>query len=57
MPASLRDKPSPAGKVIRALVPGNKVFPTGKKEGLWWEVSDENDNLGWTLNTKLEPAR
>jgi curli biogenesis system outer membrane secretion channel CsgG len=56
MPASLRDKPSPAGKVIRALVPGNKVFPTGKKEGLWWEVSDENDNVGWTLNTKFEPA-
>ena len=29
----------------------------GKQNGLWWEVADENDNVGWVLNTKLEPSR
>jgi hypothetical protein len=24
-----------------------------RQEGLWWEVADENDNVGWVLNTKL----
>lgn len=45
------------GKVVRTLPPGSTVYPTGNKQGLWWEVADENDNVGWVLNTKLEPAR
>ena len=43
-------------KVIRTLPPGAIVYPTGKQEGLWWEVADENDNVGWVLNTKLAPS-
>jgi hypothetical protein len=43
-------------KPIRSLKPGDKVYPTGNKNGLWWEVADENDNVGWVLNTKLAPA-
>lgn len=45
------------GKLIRALPAGAIVYPTGQKNGLWWEVADENDNVGWVLNTGLEPAR
>jgi hypothetical protein len=38
------------------LPPGAIVYPTGAKNGLWWEVADENDNVGWVLNTKLAPS-
>lgn len=56
-PVALRRTAAAAGAVIRTLPPGAIVFPTGTKNGLWWEVSDENDNVGWVLNTKLEPSR
>lgn len=53
---SLRTAASASAKVIRALPAGTIVYPTGKKSGLWWEVADENDNVGWVLNTKLAPS-
>ena len=55
-PATMRASPSAAGKVVRSLAPGMTVYPTGQKNGLWWEVADDNDNVGWVLNTKLEAA-
>jgi len=54
---SLRSAAGASARVIRALPAGSTVYPTGKKEGLWWEVSDENDNIGWVINTKLTPSR
>ena len=54
---SLRSAAGASARVIRALPAGSIVYPTGKKEGLWWEVSDENDNIGWVINTKLTPSR
>lgn len=56
-PTNLRSAPNPQGALIRNLPPGAIVYPTGKKQDLWWEVADENDNVGWVLNTKLEPSR
>ena len=56
-PVTLRKTPLATGAVIRTLAPGSIVYPTGNKNGLWWEVADENDNVGWVLNTKLQPAR
>lgn len=55
-PVAMRVSAVATGKVIRTLPPGAIVYPTGKKEGLWWEVADENDNVGWVLNTKLAPS-
>ena len=55
-PVALRSIGAPTGKVIRTLPPGSILYPTGKKNGLWWEVADENDNVGWVLNTKLAPS-
>lgn len=55
--ANMRKSASASGAVIRALPVGAIVFPTGQKNGLWWEVADENDNVGWMLNTNLAPAR
>ncbi|MET3664679.1 SH3 domain-containing protein [Caulobacter sp. 1776] len=56
-PTNLRAAPVAAGKLIRALPAGAIVYPTGKKQDLWWEVADENDNVGWVLNTALEPGK
>jgi hypothetical protein len=56
-PTNLRATPLAAGKLIRALPAGAIVYPTGKKQDLWWEVADENDNVGWVLNTALEPSK
>ena len=56
-PSTMRKVAAASGAIIRTLPPGATVYPTGNKNGLWWEVADENDNVGWMLNTKLEPAR
>lgn len=56
-PAAMRASAVAGSKVLRTLPPGAIVFPTGVKNGLWWEVADENDNVGWVLNTKLAPSR
>lgn len=46
-----------SSKVIRTLPAGSTVYPTGNKQGMWWEVADENDNVGWVLNTGLAPTQ
>jgi len=53
----LRRSPSKSSTVIRTLDPGMMVYPLGGKEGLWWEVEDENGNSGWVPNDKLEPKK
>jgi uncharacterized protein YgiM (DUF1202 family) len=53
---NMRATAAAGGKLIRALPAGAIVYPTGEKNGLWWEVADENDNVGWVLNTKLAPS-
>lgn len=54
---NIRATPAAGGKLVRALPAGSLVYPTGNKQDLWWEVADENDNVGWVLNTALEPAK
>ncbi|WP_421738656.1 SH3 domain-containing protein [Caulobacter sp.] len=54
---NLRATPVAGGKLLRALPAGSIVYPTGKKQDMWWEVADENDNVGWVLNAGLEPAK
>jgi curli biogenesis system outer membrane secretion channel CsgG len=55
-PVALRKIAAPTGGMIRMLPAGAILYPTGNKAGLWWEVADENDNVGWVLNTKLAPS-
>ncbi|SEN53890.1 Curli biogenesis system outer membrane secretion channel CsgG [Sphingomonas gellani] len=55
-PVAMRASAVAAAKVIRTLPIGAIVYPTGNKNGPWWEVADENDNIGWVLNTKLAPS-
>ena len=53
---AMRASGSATAKVIRTLPAGAIVYPTGVKNGLWWQVADENDNVGWVLNTRLAPS-
>ncbi len=53
---AMRASAAASANVVRTLPPGAIVYPTGEKNGLWWQVADENDNVGWVLNTKLAPS-
>lgn len=55
-PSTLRSSPSPQGAVVRALPQGLRVYPTGNRDGAWWEVMDDNDNIGWVQNERLAPG-
>jgi curli biogenesis system outer membrane secretion channel CsgG len=56
-PVTLRKAAAATGATIRELPAGAILYPTGNRNGLWWEVADENDNVGWVLNTKIAPSR
>jgi curli biogenesis system outer membrane secretion channel CsgG len=43
------------GQVMRNLPAGATVYPSGDRDGMWWRVTDENDNDGWVNNDFLEP--
>lgn len=45
------------GSVLRNLPAGAIVYPSGERDGVWWEVEDENQNQGWVTNDHLEPVR
>lgn len=49
--------PTESSSVVRELDRGLLVYPLGGKEGMWWEVEDENGNVGWVQNDKLKPAK
>jgi hypothetical protein len=52
-PTNERATSSPSGKIIRSFKAGDMVYPTGQKNGIWWEVDDENGNRGWVLSTMI----
>ena len=49
----MRKTPSPQGASVRSFNPGDMVFPTGQKNGIWWEVDDENGNRGWISSAMI----
>ena len=53
----MKRSPSASASTVRRMQGGMMVYPLGGKEGMWWEVEDENGNVGWLLNTDLEPLR
>lgn len=54
-PIAMRGTPAPTGKIVRSLGPGDSVYPTGQKNGVWWEIDDETGNRGWVTNFQLRP--
>ena len=51
----LHKTPSPGGAAVRSFQPGELVYPTGQKNGIWWEADDENGNRGWVTSTAITP--
>jgi curli biogenesis system outer membrane secretion channel CsgG len=45
------------GKAVRSLEVGMMLYPTGNKDGVWWEVTDEMGNKGWVSNLILELSK
>jgi curli biogenesis system outer membrane secretion channel CsgG len=56
-PARLYTQAGGKGKVVRSLAVGMMLYPTGNKDGVWWEVTDEMGNRGWVSNLTLELAK
>ena len=51
----MRATASPKGAAVRQFHPGDQIYPTGKRDGIWWEVDDENGNRGWVTSTLISP--
>ncbi len=49
----LRATASPSAKAVRSFALGDLVYPTGQKNGIWWEVDDENGNRGWVSSAMI----
>lgn len=50
---TMRATGTPSGKVIRSFKVGDMAYPTGTKNGIWWEVDDETGNRGWVRSTMM----
>lgn len=51
--AILRRTPSASAGQVRTFQVGDMVYPTGQKNGVWWEVDDETGNRGWISSTLI----
>ncbi len=49
----MRKTPSPQAAAVRSFNAGDMVYPTGQKNGVWWEVDDENGNRGWVSSVMI----
>lgn len=56
-PARLLKSADGKGGAVRELDPGMLLYPTGKKQGVMWEVEDELGNRGWVNSTNTGLAR
>ncbi|MEO6379185.1 MAG: CsgG/HfaB family protein, partial [Caulobacteraceae bacterium] len=54
-PIVMRASAAPSAKQVRNFAPGDLVYPTGQKNGIWWEVDDETGNRGWVTSTGISP--
>ncbi|MDB5447683.1 MAG: hypothetical protein JWQ97_3000, partial [Phenylobacterium sp.] len=51
----MRKGPAPKAVPVRNFQVGDLVFPTGQRNGIWWEVDDENGNRGWVSSAMISP--
>jgi len=50
---AMRATASPTAQIVRQFQPGDSVYPTGQKNGVWWEVDDETGNRGWVSSVMI----
>ncbi len=53
----LYSEASPKSKVVRSLAVGMMLYPTGNRDGIWWEVTDELGNKGWVSSLLVQLAK
>jgi len=53
----LLEKPQAKATVLRELEPGMMLYPTGEKQGPFWQVNDELGNEGWVAMGLLQLAK
>lgn len=51
----MRRNPNPQAPSVRSFQSGDMVYPTGQRNGIWWEVDDETGNRGWVTSPALSP--
>ena len=51
------EHPSLKSHVVRSLTTGMMLYPTGNKDGVWWEVKDELGNSGWVSSLSFQLAK
>ena len=56
-PGRLYTSASEKSKVVRPLDAGMILYPTGQKDGVWWQVKDELGNEGWVSSLSLALAK
>jgi len=56
-PGYMYKEPNGKGGVVRKLDAGMMLYPTGNKDGVWWEVKDELGNQGWASSLLFELAK
>ena len=56
-PGHLYEQPGGRGRIVRKLDAGMMLYPTGQKDGVWWEVKDELGNSGWVSSLLLELSK
>jgi curli biogenesis system outer membrane secretion channel CsgG len=55
-PANMYAEPSTTSAIVMPLDVGKKLYPTGAKNGLMWEVQDELGHKGWVSSLMFELA-
>ncbi len=56
-PTAMFSQPSTQSQVVRPIDQGMRLYPTGNKNGLMWEVKDELGNQGWVSSIMFELAK
>lgn len=56
-PGNLYKAANGKGGVVRKVSAGMMLYPTGQKDGVWWEVKDEMGNQGWISSLICELAK
>jgi curli biogenesis system outer membrane secretion channel CsgG len=56
-PTAMFSMPSTQSQVVRPIDQGMRLYPTGNKNGLMWEVKDELGNQGWVSSIMFELAK
>jgi curli biogenesis system outer membrane secretion channel CsgG len=56
-PGNLYKAPGGKGGIVRKVTPGMMLYPSGNRDGVWWEVKDEMGNQGWVSSMICELAK